>query len=44
MTDRNMLDVVARAFARSDLPQRDYFPSVQLEAVTSSKERLMPGL
>jgi hypothetical protein len=32
MTDRNMLDVVPRAFACSDFPQRNHFPSLQLEA------------
>jgi hypothetical protein len=32
MTNRNMLDVMPRAFACSDLPERDYLPSLQLEA------------
>src|SRR5437764_6413557 len=32
MTDRNMINVVPRAFARSDAPQGDHFPSLNLKA------------
>src|SRR5260370_29036749 len=32
MTDRHMLDVMPRAFARSDISQCDHFPSLQFEA------------
>jgi hypothetical protein len=32
MTDRNMLDVMPRAFTCSNIPQCDHFPSLKLKA------------
>jgi hypothetical protein len=32
MTDRNMLDVMPRAFACRDIPECDHFPSLELKA------------
>jgi hypothetical protein len=32
MTERNMLDVMPPAFACSDIPERDHFPSLKLKA------------
>lgn len=32
MTDRNVLNVMLRAFARSDIPQCDHLPSLKFKA------------